>query len=119
MIKQLLRKPFSLLKQFYRKLSSIRAVDAFFDGDRNVASFSTLQVVKSTGKKNDLFYLQTQIRICAHIAEKDLDIPVDKPIFRQFARELSRRLQGYQGPNIVSIENARNILQKYKDKYGL
>ena len=119
MLKRLFRKLFSLLKQFYRKLSSVREVDAFFDGDRNVASLSTLQIVKSTGKENDVFYLQTQIRICAHIAEKDLTIPVDKPRYRQFARELSKRLQSYQGPRVVSIENAGNILQKYEDKYGL
>jgi len=75
--------------------------------------------VKTADKENDLFYLQTQIRICAHIAEKDLTIPVDKPRYRQFARELSKRLQNYQGPNISSIEWARNILQMYEDKYGL
>lgn len=80
---------------------------------------STLQIVKSTDKENDVFYLQTQIRICAHIVEKDLTISAKRPKYGQFARKLAMRLKNYRGPRIVSIEYARNILQKYEDKYGL
>ena len=119
MLKRLFRKPFSFLKRLSRKLFSVREVDAIFDGDRNVESLSTLQKVESAGKVNDIFYLQTRIRLCAHIAGKDLIIPVDRPRYRRFARELAERLQNYQGPNIASIEWARNILQKYENKYGL
>lgn len=119
MLKRLFRTLFSFLKRLSRKLSSVREVDAIFDGDRNVESLSTLQKVECAGKENDVFYLQTRIRLCAHIAGKDLIVPVDRPRYRRFARELAERLQNYQGPNIASIEWARNILQKYENKYGL
>lgn len=108
-----------MIEQLLRKLFSVRKVDAIFDRDRNIASLSTLQKVESAGKKNDLFYLQTLIRLCAHIAKKDLCIPVDRPRYRQFARELAERLHNYNGPNIASIEWAKSILRMYEDKYGL
>jgi len=119
MLRRLFRIPFTLLKRLLRKSILVREADAIFDGDRNVESLSTLQDVEFAGKERDVFYLQTMIRLCAHIAEKDLSIPTDKPRYRRFARELGERLQGYQGPNIAAIEWAENILQKHENKYGL
>ena len=108
-----------MIKRLIRKLSSVIKVDTVFDKDPNIESLSTLQKVEFSGQEEDVFYLQTRIRICAHIAEKDLTSPVDKPRYRQFARELGERLHDYQGPNITSIEWANSILQMYEHRYGL
>lgn len=108
-----------MLKRHFRKLFSVRKVDTIFNRDPNIEALSTLHKVEFSGKENDVFYLQTQIRLCAHLAEKDLAIPMDRPRYRQFACELGERLHNYPGPSIASMEWARSILQRYKDKYGL
>lgn len=119
MIKRLFKKPFSFLKQFYRNLFLGRQVEAIFDKNCSVASLSTLQKVNSVGQEYDIFYVQTRIRLCAHIVEKSLRISAKRSRYQQFVCELAERLRNYRGPNIVSIGSARNILQKYEDKYGL
>ena len=119
MIKRLFKKPFSFLKQFYRNLFWSRQVEVIFDKNCNAASLSTLQKVNSVGQEYDIFYIQTRIRLCAHIVEKSLRVSAKRSGYQQFVYELAERLRNYRGSNIVSIESARNILQKYEDKYGL
>jgi hypothetical protein len=118
MIKKIPKKAFSIFKFIYGRIYSISKVNAYFDGDPNMVSLSTLQSFNSKHKEKDDFYVQTQIRIFAHIAEKDLMTQPKRPRFKKFAGMLAVSLRCYEGKGIASIENARNILKKYEDKYG-
>ena len=110
---------FSKLKFVYSKISSITTVKAFFNGDPNMVSLSTLQFFNSENKEKDEFYLQTQIRIFSHVAEKDLVTRPKRPRFKKFAKVLGISLHKYKGTEIATIKNSRNILKKYEDKYGV
>lgn len=87
--------------------------------DPTILSYSSLQKVASGNWDDDLFYLQTKIRISAHIAEKDLVIPANQPLYRKFAKDLDERLASYSGPETPSIRWARQVLHQYREKYGL
>ena len=119
MINRILKKIFSNLKFIYRKIYSISTVKAFFDGDPNMVSLSTLQFLNSENEERDDFYLQTQIRIFSHVAEKDLVTQPKRPRFKKFAKVLAVSLHNYQGKEIATIKNSRRILKKYEDKYGV
>ena len=93
----MIKKIFSNLKFIYKKIYSITKVNAFFDGDPNIVSLSTLQSFNSKNMERDYFYLQTQIRIFAHIAEKDLVTHPKRPKYKYFAQMLAVSLHDYQG----------------------
>ena len=89
------------------------------NNDPNIKSLSTLQVLGRSYDDTDLLFRQTRIRLCAHIAEKDIAISPKTPMYRSFARELEARLCVYDGPSTTTIEWAKIVLRRYADKYGL
>ena len=110
------------IKKIIKKISRLRICDA--DDDISYAKMhSTLQKhnLREDERKIDDFYLQTIIRINAHVADKGLILTekYDRPSYRHFAIELDNNLKNYTGQELPTIQWAKTILKEYEEKYGL